>query len=142
MRWMDAAEINRFLSHGTRTGKLAITRKDGRASVTPIWFVLDDEGRIVFTTGGGTLKANAMRRTGRAALCVDDEREPFAFVSLEGTVELSEDLDEMLVWATRIAARYMGDERAEAFGRRNAVEGELLARLTREHVVGADDLTS
>jgi hypothetical protein len=41
----------------------------------------------------------------------------------------------MLVWATRIAARYMGDERAPQYGRRNAVAGELLVRLRIEHVV-------
>ena len=41
----------------------------------------------------------------------------------------------MLAWATRIAGRYMGAERAEEFGRRNAVPGELLVRLvpTRVH---------
>jgi hypothetical protein len=33
------------------------------------------------------------------------------------------------VWASRIGGRYMGADKAEAFGRRNAVPGELLVRL-------------
>ena len=36
----------------------------------------------------------------------------------------------MLKWATEIGGRYMGADQAEAFGRRNAVPGELLVRVT------------
>ena len=54
---------------------------------------------------------------------------------IEGKVDISEDLDELLVWATRIGGRYMGAENAEAYGRRNAVPGELLVRLRPTHVV-------
>ncbi len=40
--------------------------------------------------------------------------------------------------AIRIAARYEGADRAEDFGRRNAVAGELLVRLRPTSVVGVD----
>jgi nitroimidazol reductase NimA-like FMN-containing flavoprotein (pyridoxamine 5'-phosphate oxidase superfamily) len=40
---MDDAEWRAFVSEGTRTGKLATTRHDGRPHVVPIWFVLDGE---------------------------------------------------------------------------------------------------
>jgi len=73
-------------------------------------------------------------------LCVDDERPPFSFVVVDGKVDVSEDLDEMLVWATRIGGRYMGAEKAEAYGRRNAVPGELLVRLRPAHVVAQADI--
>ena len=125
---MDDAEWRAFVSEGTRTGKLATVRHDGRPHVVPIWFVLDGDD-VVFTTGAETVKGRALRRTGRAALCVDLERPPFAYVMVEGEVEISEDLDEMLVWATRLAARYEGADRAEELGHRNAVAGELLVRL-------------
>ena len=42
---------------------------------------------------------------------------------------IGEDPGEMLGWLTAIARRYMGDELADAYGRRNAVPGELLVRL-------------
>jgi len=112
-----------------RTGKLALTRADGRPLVAPVWVDLDDDGTVVFTTGADTAKGKALRRDGRAAICFDDERPPFAFVIVEGRAEISEDLDDMLVWATRIGGRYMGSDAAEQFGRRNAVRGELLVRL-------------
>jgi PPOX class probable F420-dependent enzyme len=131
---MTETEWRAFLGAGTRTGKLATTRVDGRPHVVPIWFVLDGAD-LVFNTGADTVKGRSLARTGWASLCVDDDRPPFSFVTVSGPVAISTDLDEMLVWATRIAARYMGDARAEQFGRRNAGEGELLVRLRAAHVV-------
>jgi PPOX class probable F420-dependent enzyme len=133
VRTMDDAQWRAFVSEGTRTGKLATTRHDGRPHVVPIWFVLDGTD-FVFNTGAHSIKGRALHRTGIAALCVDDERPPYAFVSVTGTVSITEDPDELLHWATVIGGRYMGAERAEEFGRRNAVPGELLVRLHADHV--------
>jgi PPOX class probable F420-dependent enzyme len=135
MHVMSEEEWKAFLTAEPRTGKLGTVRKDGRPHVAPIWFDLDDGGSIVFTTGADTLKGRSIRRDAGVCLCVDDERPPFSFVIVDGTVEISEDLDDLLVWATRIGARYMGAENAEAFGRRNAVPGELLVRIRPTHVV-------
>ena len=73
-------------------------------------------------------------------MCVDDETPPFAFVLIEGTAELSEDPDALLEWATRIGGRYMGAEVAEAYGKRNAVPGELLVLVTPTHVVARAEI--
>ncbi|HEX6678789.1 MAG TPA: PPOX class F420-dependent oxidoreductase [Actinomycetes bacterium] len=132
---MGEQERLRFLSEGTRTAKLATVRADGSPHVVPIWFVLDDDGALVFNVDGGSLKAKALKRDPRVSLCVDDQTPPYSFVLLEGTAEVSYDVDEMLPWSTRIGARYMGAEAAEAFGRRNAVPGELLVRLRPTRVV-------
>lgn len=134
MREMTDAERRAFLLEGTRTAKLATVRADGRPHVTPVWFVLDGE-TIVLTTGAGYVKGKNLRRDPRVSLCVDDQTPPFAYVAIEGVATLSADLDEMLPWATRIGRRYMGAHQAEAFGRRNAVEGELLVRITPTHIV-------
>jgi hypothetical protein len=79
-----------------------------------------------------------MLRDPRVALSVDDE--PFAFATIEGSVTMSRDLDEMLPLSIAIARRYMGDELAEEYGRRNAVEGELLLRLHRAKVTAMADV--
>jgi PPOX class probable F420-dependent enzyme len=130
-----------FLSEGTRTGKLATVRADGRPHVVPIWFVLDGDD-LVFNTGAETLKGKALRRDPRVAICVDDEQPPFAFVMIEGTVTLHDDVDAMLPWSTAIGGRYMGADRAEEFGRRNAVPGELLVRLTPTKIVAYTDVSA
>jgi PPOX class probable F420-dependent enzyme len=141
---MSDQEVRDFLT-GTpaHTGKLATVRADGRPHVAPIWFALDlstaseadPVGEIVFQTGADTLKGRSLRRDGRVALCVDDERPPFTFVTIEGTVTISQDPHELLHWGTVIGGRYMGADQAEAFGARNGVPGELLVRVHPTTVV-------
>ncbi len=123
-----------FLLTGTRTAKVATSMRDGGPHVMPVWFVLDGE-RIVFTTGRDSVKGRNLRRDPRVAVVVEDDDPPFAFVHVRGRVEISEDLDEMLRFASAIGARYMGAERGEEFGRRNAVPGELLVSVVPERVI-------
>ena len=138
---MDADEVRAFLAGDPpRTGIVATTRKDGRPHVAPVWYVVDDDGTIVFTTGATTVKGRTLRRTGWAAMTVDDDAPPFSFVTLEGRVTISDDLDEVRDWAARIGGRYMGADRADEYGERNGVPGELLVRLMPEKVVSALDL--
>jgi PPOX class probable F420-dependent enzyme len=137
---MADAEWRAFVQEGTRTGKLAIVRKDGRPHVVPIWFVLDGDD-VVFTTGARSVKAHALRRDRRACLCVDDENPPYAYVMIDGVVSIGDDLENMLRFATAIGNRYMGAERGEEFGRRNAVPGELLVRLTPTAIRAKADIT-
>ncbi len=68
-------------------------------------------------------------------MAVDDDDTPISFVLVEGTVTVSEDLDELLRWATAIGGRYMGTDRAEEFGRRNGVPGEYLVRIHPTRIV-------
>lgn len=139
-RKLSKEEWQAFLRHGTRTGKLATVRRDGRSHVVPVWFVLDGDD-VVFTTSATSVKARAMRRDPRVSMCVDDENPPFAFVMIEGSATLSDDLDEMLPYATAIGGRYIGPDRAEEFGRRNAVSGELLVRVTPTRVLAEAEIS-
>ncbi|MEV8585823.1 PPOX class F420-dependent oxidoreductase [Streptomyces sp. NPDC051180] len=134
MTRMTEDQWRAFVSAGTRTGKLATVRDDGSPHVVPVWFVLDGDD-FVFNTGKGTVKGRNLARDGRVSLCVDDDTPPFAFVTLSGRAEITEEPAELLRWATRIAARYMGEDRADAFGRRNAVPGELLVRVRIDKVI-------
>ncbi len=131
---MTPEQVGAFLTTGTRTGKLAVTRKDGRPLATPIWFVLDGES-IVFMTHETSGKGRALKRDPRVAMVVDEEVPPYAFVLVEGSVTISEDPDELLHWATVIGRRYMGEERADEYGRRNGVPGEYLVRFRPTRVV-------
>ena len=138
---MNDVEVRTFLaSVPARTAKLATVRADGRPHVAPVWYEVDDDGTIVFNTGESTVKGRNLRRDPRASLCVDDDRPPFSFVLIDGVVELSDDPDDLRVWATRIGGRYMGEGRAEEYGARNGVAGELVVRLRPERVVSAMDL--
>jgi PPOX class probable F420-dependent enzyme len=136
---MTPEEIRAFLGHGTRTAKLATSGPDGQPHVMPVWFALDGED-LMFTTWGESAKGRNLRRDPRAAVVVDDEVAPYAFVHIRGGVTLSEDLEELLRFATAIGGRYMGADRADEFGRRNAVPGELLVRLHPDRVIATADV--
>jgi PPOX class probable F420-dependent enzyme len=133
-------KISAFLGAGTRTGKLAYTSADGRPLVVPVWFIVED-GTLVFNTGKDTAKGRALARDPRAALCVDLEEPPYGFVQVQGTAELSEEPAELLRTAVAIGARYMGQDRAEEIGKRNAVPGELVVRLRPTKVIAVFDMT-
>lgn len=132
-------QIRAFLLEGTRTGKLGYRAADGRPLVAPVWFVIED-GQLVFNTGKDTTKGRALARDPRVAICVDLEQSPYAFVQVQGVAELSEDAVDLVATATAIAARYMGPERAEEFGRRNGVPGELVVRVRPVKVIASFDV--
>jgi PPOX class probable F420-dependent enzyme len=128
---MTREQWREFAQQGTRTGKIATARANGQPHVAPVWFLLeerDGQDVIVFNTGAETLKGKALRRDPRFAMCVDWEEAPYSYVMFEAEAEIVEDPDELLASAIRIAARYMGEDKAEAIGKRNGVPGELLIR--------------
>jgi PPOX class probable F420-dependent enzyme len=131
--------VRAFLLEGTRTAKLGFRAADGRSLVAPVWFVIED-GQLVFNTGKDTAKGRALARDPRVTMCVDLERLPYAFVQVQGVAELSEDPADLLATATAIAVRYVGPERADEFGRRNGVPGELIVRVRPIKVIAAFDM--
>ena len=139
MREMITEQALDFLSTGTRTGKVAWVAADGHPHAAPIWFIVED-GAILFNTGTAAGKARAMRRDPRVSLLVDMEEPPYAFVKVDGTVDFTEDLDEVRRVATLAGGRYMGEEQAEAFGARNGVPGECVVRLRPSRIAGFDGI--
>jgi PPOX class probable F420-dependent enzyme len=139
MRRMGPEETRAFLMEGTRTGKLATVRADGRPHVTPVWFVLDGDD-LIFNTGETSVKARDIRRDERVSLLVDDERFPYAFVLVEGVAKLIDDLAAVRRGAFAIAARYVPADRVTAFGERNGVPGELLVRLTPTRIIAEAEI--
>jgi len=138
---MTDTERRKFLLEGTKTGKLATVRKDGSPHVVPVWYTLDGDS-LVFTTGAETVKGKNLKRDPRVCLAVDDQAPPYSFVMIEGTAGLSEDPEELYHWAARIAARYMGEAEAEAYGKRNSGEGEVLVRITPSKIRAWKDVTA
>jgi PPOX class probable F420-dependent enzyme len=141
MREMDDEQRRSFLLEGTRTGKLAVTRRDGSPYVLPVWFLLDGDD-VIFTTGAETVRGRALRRDPRVSMLVDEERPPYSFVRVDGRAEVSEDLGEMRRWARALGARYMGEEVADGFAERNAVPGELLVRIVPDRISAQADISA
>ncbi len=138
-------KVIEFLSAGTRTGMLGYLAADGRPLVAPVWFVVDvgqDGTELAFNTGRDTSKGRALARDSRVVICVDDPHPPYSFVQVQGVATVSEDARDVLDIATRTGRRYMGADRAEEFGRRNAVPGELVVRLRPTKVIAGFDISN
>jgi PPOX class probable F420-dependent enzyme len=140
VRSITDQDVSEFLDHGTRTGKLSYVATDGRPLVAPIWFIREG-GELVLNTGKDTAKGRALTRDPRVCLCVDLEEPPYGFVQVQGIATRSESPDDLRRTATAIAARYMGGERAEEFGQRNAIPGELVVRIRPTKVLAVFDMT-
>ena len=126
-----------------RTAKIAVTRTDGSPLVTPVWVALDGQSEateVLFNTGENSGKGRALRLDPRVSLCWDDERPPFTFVTVTGTARLVDDLQQVRHWAGVIGGRYMGADRAQEYGARNGVPGELLVRVAVTRVIAVRDV--
>ncbi|MDH3704921.1 MAG: TIGR03618 family F420-dependent PPOX class oxidoreductase, partial [Acidimicrobiia bacterium] len=85
MQKMTDDEVRSFMRTGSRTGKLATVRADGRPHIAPVWFDFDDTtGEAVFVTGIGSVKGRNMARDPRVSICVDEMKFPFSFARLDG----------------------------------------------------------
>lgn len=144
MKKMSEDDARAFMAAGTRTAQLAVAREDGAPYVTPVWFLIEDDGSLVFTTMASTVKGRALRRDPRVAICVDDDTYPYSKATVEGTAEVDAepDPDELKDLTTRIAARYMPASDIESTGERNAVPGEMIVRIRIERVSGTRDLAA
>ena len=137
---MTNEEYKSFMLDRARTAVLATVRTDGRPHTAPIWFDLEGDA-LLFTTGESTVKWRNMRRDPRVSLRIDEEAPPFHFFVIDGNSALTAGDPDLHYWATRIGGRYMGADRADEYGRRNAVEGELLVRVMPQKVVAYKNIS-
>jgi PPOX class probable F420-dependent enzyme len=128
-----------ILALPARTAKLAVVRADGSPHVAPVWVDLAGDD-VVFMTSADTIKGKAILRDPRVSLCWDDETPPFSFLTISGSARTSTDSDELWQVATRIGGRYMGEDRAEQYGQRNAVAPEMVVRVRPERIVAKIDV--
>jgi PPOX class probable F420-dependent enzyme len=142
MEKMNPDEINRFLMKGTFTGKLGTINKDGSSHTTPIWYILDENNYITFTTYVKSVKAKNLLRDSRISICVDDQIPPFSFVIVNGSAKVFSQPEDLLRWTTKIAERYMGKELSVEYGKRNAIEGELLVKVIPTKINGQKNISN
>ncbi len=123
---MTRSQREQFLA-GVHIAVLAVEAPDGPPIVSPLWYEYEPGGDVRFTTDTDTIKYGAMAETGRASLCVQREEYPPAYVTVEGSVTIEE---ASLEQRTRIAARYIGDDAAQAYVQSTLDDPVVQVRLT------------
>jgi len=78
------------LLEGKNFGALGTTRADGTPHVSPVWVHTDGEV-VTFNTARGRAKDLHLRRDNRATVMVFDLAEPYRYLEVSGTVELSDE---------------------------------------------------
>ncbi len=73
-------------------------------------------------------------------MSADQPRHPYAFVHVEGPVEIDDDIDRFRPWTRIISAKYVPDDEVDAYTERNATAGEVLVRLRPETIVAVADM--
>ena len=135
---MSRTEREAFLA-GTHVAVVSIA-EEGRGPLTvPVWYRYEPGGEVRFATGDDSRKARLLKRAGRASLCVQTEKAPYLYVSVEGpttieVVDFERDTREM-------AVRYLGSKAGEAYLAAtypDATTTELLVRLRPERWWSAD----
>ena len=132
---MSDADAWAFLREGARTATFASVRPDGTPHAVPTWYAVDGD-ELTFTTWHTTVKVANIRQRPAVVLVVQDPEPPYSYVSVEGEARLIDDLEQCRRVSTLLGGRYMGEDRAEEFGRRNGVPGELVVRIRPTRIFG------
>ena len=96
----------------------------------PIWYLVDDDGTIVLSMDGASLKARLLRAAGRATITVQTEAPPYRYVSMEGPAAIGPVSHDPLA----LASRYLGEELGQWYVDNNpATDETVTVRITPEH---------
>ena len=125
---MTSAERDAFLAD-VHVGVLSVDEPGRGPLALPIWYLVDD-GDVLVSMGGSSLKAQLLGAAGRATLTVQTEQPPYSYLSVEGPVTIGPATHDALA----MASRYLGPELGQWYVDNNPVgEDSITVRLHPEH---------
>ncbi|GGT86370.1 pyridoxamine 5'-phosphate oxidase [Streptomyces violascens] len=138
---MPRQDRERFLAE-PRVGVLGVTDSRGgdRAPlIVPVWYGYEPGGEVVVGTNRENIKSRLLRTAARFSLCVQDERRPYRYVSVEGPVTAIEDPIPPAV-REALAHRYLDPEEARAYLTATSAQltDDILFRMRPERWRSAD----
>lgn len=131
---MSTDEREAFLAD-VHVGTLAVERNDGPPLASPVWYRYRPDGDVELMTEGESLKGRLLRSAGRAALSVQRETFPYAYVTVDGPVSFGVPADDDLL---DIASRYLGPDGGRAYVEGTPAGDNVLVRLTPERWFSTD----
>jgi len=136
-RRFSQAEIDRFLG-GRHVAVLGTNSANGAPVLTPIWYLYRD-GRILMRTDKGSVKTRNIERDPRVTVCVQDERPPYASVTVYGKAAIEATREDL---GAAMAKHYLGAVGAQGYLRaaREAIErgDEVTLVITPERALTQD----
>jgi PPOX class probable F420-dependent enzyme len=96
-----------FLAENPFVGVVTDLRKDGSPHSTVVWVDVED-GKVGFNTARGRTKPLNLERDPRASLLVVDPNDPYRWVAVSGTTELTEKGADAQI--DKLAKKYIGKD--------------------------------
>ena len=112
---MTEDERQTFLA-AVHVGVLSIERQDRAPLTIPIWYGYEPGGLVQILIGPDSLKARLLARAGRFSLGVQNESLPYKYVSVEGNIVETRQVDrdaDARVMARRYLGKELGDQYVE-----------------------------
>jgi len=133
---MTKGEREAFLAD-LHVGILGISAQGRGPIVLPVWYSYEPGGEVRFTTSGGSKKVEFLKEENRFSLCVQNEKPPYQYVTVEGPILSMEKAD--VEQDTRpIARRYLGEVEGDAYVEGTSDEQGLLVRMRPERWSSVD----
>lgn len=112
---MTPGEREAFLA-AVHVGVLSVARKEKGPLTVPIWYRYEPGGELHVLIGPDSLKAKLLARARRFSLCVQSEVVPYRYVSVEGPIVETRQVDreaDVRVMARRYLGKELGDQYVE-----------------------------
>lgn len=135
---MTPEERETFLA-GVHVGVLCVAAGDDRGPLaTPLWYRYDPGGSVRFMTLPQSRKAQRIRKTGRATLCVQTEGAPYRYVTVEGAVADIGPPDD--AWRRSLHRHYLGPDLGDQVfeATKDVLRDEVVYELTPERWTSSD----
>ena len=132
---MTVAERTEFLAD-SHVAIIAIERADKPPLTVPIWYRMDPTGSIEIWTELGSLKERLIRAAGRFSLAVQQETEPYRYVSVGGSASIRTDVPREGVLP--IVRRYVSEVDMSAYLDANYTDKAVLITMRPEVWNSAD----
>ena len=111
---------------------LATVDSRNRAHGMPIWYLYQN-GVFVMSAGRGAQKIRNIERNGNATLIIDHREPPYHAAMIRGRAEIGpQPSDELRL---RLAVRYLGEERGNAYHAQMSGEGGVTITLHADEVI-------
>ena len=124
-------KLKQFLDENPFVGSATTLRDDGSPHTTVVWVDTED-GKVSFNTARGRAKERHLVRDPRASLLVVDPNDPYKWVAVSGSAELTEEGADAQI--DKLAKKYLGQDE---YPWRNPAETRVSVRITPEKVDSA-----
>ena len=110
---MTKQEREAFLAD-VRVGIISIADEGRGPLAVPIWYAYDAGGDLSIMTGRQSRKGRLLAKAGRFSLCVQTEKAPYKYVSVEGPI-VSTEAAEIERDLRPLARRYLGETMGDRY---------------------------